>query len=438
MIPRYETKEMNEIWSLENQYRSWLKVELAVCRAWAADGVIPMEALKVIEEKSDFNVEEILKIEADVKHDVIAFVTDVANHVGPEGRYIHLGLTSSDVLDTANALRLRDSLKIILKSLEVLMESVMLRAQQYKYTPAVARSHGIHAEPITFGQKILNWYSELLRDHRRLQTALEEISCGKISGAVGTYAFCPPHIEKRVCEELGLTADLVSTQVIQRDRHAAVMFALASLGECMERIATEIRHLQRTEVLEVMEPFGRKQKGSSAMPHKKNPILSEKICGMARMLRAYTIVAQENVALWHERDISHSSTERIIWPDAFHLCHHMLNTLNHVVRDMVCNEANMKRNLDLTGGLVYSERVLLQLVEKFKLRREDAYLVVQRNAMKAWNGEGHFLDLLAADPILQGKLCRADLAELFTNDYYFRFVDEIFARFDGLKPKPMI
>ena len=309
------------------------------------------------------------------------------------------------------------------------MKDVMAQAQKYKYTPSVARSHGVHAEPITFGLKILNWYSQLGRDRKRLELALEEISYGKISGAVGTYAHCPPHIEASVCEELGLKPDPVSTQIIQRDRHAVVMFALASVGEAMERIATEIRHLQRTEVLEALEPFGKKQKGSSAMPHKRNPIQCEKICGMARMLRSYTVVAQENVALWHERDISHSSTERIIWPDSFNLCHYMIRTLDRVVRNLDVSPKKLKENLEITGGLVYSQRVLLELVEKFNMKREDAYLAVQRNAMKTWAGEGHFLDLLCADELIKGKIGRDSLAQLFTNEYYFRFVDEIFARF---------
>ena len=429
MIARYETKEMKEIWSLENQYRSWEIVELAVCHAWAKDGVIPPEAMKKIDEKSGFDADEILRIEAEVKHDMIAFDTNMADHVGPEGRYIHLGLTSSDVEDTASALRLKQSLEIIISELDIFMKDVMAQAQKYKYTPSVARSHGVHAEPITFGLKILNWYSELMRDRRRLELALEEISYGKISGAVGTYAHCPPHIEASVCEELGLKPDPVSTQIIQRDRHSVVMFALASLGEDMERIATEIRHLQRTEVREALEPFGKKQKGSSAMPHKRNPIQCEKICGMARMLRSYTVVAQENVALWHERDISHSCTERIIWPDGFNLCHYMIRTLDRVVKDLDVSVEKLKENLEITGGLVYSQRVLLELVEKFNMKREDAYLAVQRNAMKTWAGEGHFLDLLCADELIKGKIDREALAQLFTNDYYFRFVDEIFARF---------
>ena len=429
MIARYETKEMKEIWSLENQYRSWEIVELAVCHAWAKDGVIPPEAMKKIDEKSGFDADEILRIEAEVKHDMIAFDTNMADHVGPEGRYIHLGLTSSDVEDTASALRLKQSLEIIIDELDIFMKDVMTQAQKYKYTPSVARSHGVHAEPITFGLKILNWYSELMRDRRRLELALEEISYGKISGAVGTYAHCPPHIEASVCEELGLKPDPVSTQIIQRDRHSVVMFALASLGEAMERIATEIRHLQRTEVREALEPFGKKQKGSSAMPHKRNPIQCEKICGMARMLRSYTVVAQENVALWHERDISHSCTERIIWPDGFNLCHYMIRTLDRVVKDLDVSVEKLKENLEITGGLVYSQRVLLELVEKFNMKREDAYLAVQRNAMKTWAGEGHFLDLLCADELIKGKIDREALAQLFTNDYYFRFVDEIFARF---------
>ena len=429
MIARYETKEMKEIWSLENQYRSWEIVELAVCHAWAKDGVIPAEAMKRIDERSGFDADEILRIEAEVQHDMIAFDTNMADHIGPEGRYIHLGLTSSDVEDTASALRLRQSLEIIIRELDVFMKDVMEQALKYKYTPSVARSHGVHAEPITFGLKILNWYSELMRDRKRLELALEEISYGKISGAVGTYAHCPPHIEASVCEELGLKPDPVSTQIIQRDRHSVVMFALASLGEAMERIATEIRHLQRTEVCEALEPFGKKQKGSSAMPHKRNPIQCEKICGMARMLRSYTVVAQENVALWHERDISHSSTERIIWPDSFNLCHYMIRTLDRVVRNLDVSPEKLKENLEITGGLVYSQRVLLELVEKFNMKREDAYLAVQRNAMKTWAGEGHFLDLLCADELINGKIDRAALAQLFTNEYYFRFVDEIFARF---------
>lgn len=430
MIPRYETEKMKDIWSLENQYRSWEIVELAVCHAWAREGVIPAEAMKKIDERSGFDVDEIAKIEAEVKHDMIAFDTSMANHVGPEGRYIHLGLTSSDVEDTASALRLRQSLDVILEELDIFMNDVKDQAERYKYVPCVGRSHGVHAEPITFGLKILNWYSELQRDRRRLLFAREEISYGKISGAVGTYAHCPPHIEAAVCAELGLKPDPVSTQIIQRDRHSVVMFVLSSLGAAMDRIATEIRHLQRTEVREALEPFSKKQKGSSAMPHKRNPIQCEKICGMARLLRSYTVIAQENVALWHERDISHSCTERVIWPDAFTLCHYMLRTLGRVVRGLDVSEEQMRKNLDMTEGLVYSQRVLLQLVEKFNMRREDAYLAVQRNAMKTWNGEGHFLDLLSEDELIKGKIDKDDLAQLFTNDYYLRFVDSIFARFE--------
>lgn len=429
MIERYATKEMSEIWSLESQYHAWELVELAACHAWAEDGVIPADAMKIIDEKSGFDCNEILKIESEVHHDMIAFDTSMANHVGPEGRYIHLGLTSSDVLDTANAMRLRDSMDIILAAVDEFAATVKEIADKYKYTPTVGRSHGIHAEPMTFGLKVLNWYSQLLRNRRRLEFARDEIATGKISGAIGTYAHVPPHIEQRVCEELGLKPDPVSTQIIQRDRHSMMMFTLADLGETIERIATEIRHLQRTEVLEALEPFGKKQKGSSAMPHKRNPIQTEKMCGMARMLRSYTVVAQENIALWHERDISHSSTERLIWPDAFHLAHYMLRTMTRVVGGLDVRPENLQRNLDLTGGLVYSQRVLLQLVERFNLRREDAYTIVQRNAMKTWAGEGHFLDLLAADELVRGRISREELAELFENNYYFRFVDEIFDRF---------
>ncbi len=437
MIPRYETPEMSSVWSLENQYRSWLRVELAACRAWAKQGLLPPEDLKTIEEKSGFDVARVLEIEAEVHHDVIAFVSCVAERIGPAGRFVHLGLTSSDVVDTASSLRLRESLDVIDQALLKLLEAVWKLAQAHKYTPEVGRSHGVHAEPITFGLKVLTWYSQLLRDRRRLAFAREEISVGKISGAVGTYAHCPPVIEERVCAELGLTPDPVSTQIVQRDRHCTVMFALSQLGATMERIATELRHLQRTEVLEATEPFKKGQKGSSAMPHKKNPILSERICGMARLLRAFVLTSEENVALWHERDISHSSNERIIWPDGFHLCHYMLKTLTGVLNGLNVFPERMERNLKLTGGLVYSQRVLLELVERFGIRREDAYKAVQRNAMAVWEGEGHFLDLLASDELLAGRISRDELAELFTDDYYFRYVDEIFGRFAAPESLPV-
>lgn len=429
MINRYETEEMRAIWSLENQYRTWMKVEIAVCEAWRDLGVIPEEAFEDIKTKGDFDVDNIDKIEAEVHHDMIAFVTDMASHVGESGRYIHLGLTSSDVLDTANALRLSQSVKVLMGQLDSLSAAVRDLAVKHKHTPCVGRSHGIHGEPTTFGLKVLNWYSQLLRDRQRLEEADEAISYGKLSGAVGTLAHTSPEFEEKVCASLGLKVDPVSTQVIQRDRHAQVAYALASLGCALERISTEVRHLQRTEVLEVLEPFGSKQKGSSAMPHKKNPILCERISGMARLMRSYHMAALENVSLWHERDISHSSVERIAWPDSFHLIHYMCRLMERVVRGLTVDEGRMERNLDLTKGLVFSQRVLLELVERFGMSREDGYAVVQSNAMRCWDGEGNFIDLLWNDPKVKAILSREDLEGLFSKEYYFRHVDAIFRRF---------
>ncbi|SMG10721.1 adenylosuccinate lyase [Dethiosulfovibrio salsuginis] len=429
MINRYETEEMRAIWSLENQYRTWMTVEIAVCEAWRDLGVIPEDAYEEIRSKSDFDVDNIERIESEVHHDVIAFVTDMASHVGESGRYIHLGLTSSDVLDTANALRLKEGIKVLLGQLQSLCAGVRDLAVKHRDTPCVGRSHGIHAEPTTFGLKVLNWYSQLLRDVKRLEEAEESISYGKLSGAVGTLAHTSPEFEEKVCSSLGLKVDPVSTQVIQRDRHAQVSYALASLGCALERIATEVRHLQRTEVLEVLEPFGSKQKGSSAMPHKKNPILCERISGMARLVRSYHMAALENIPLWHERDISHSSVERIAWPDSFHLIHYMCRLMEKVVRGMTVNEARMEKNLDLTGGLVFSQRVLLELVERFGMSREDAYSVVQSNAMRCWDGEGAFIDLLWDDPKVKSILTKEDLEALFSKEHYFRHVDAIFGRF---------
>lgn len=429
MINRYETEEMRAIWSLENQYRTWMKVEIAVCEAWKDLGVIPEEAFEDIKTKGDFDVDNIDKIEAEVHHDMIAFVTDMASHVGESGRYIHLGLTSSDVLDTANALRLSQSVKVLMGQLDSLSAAVRDLAVKHKHTPCVGRSHGIHGEPTTFGLKVLNWYSQLLRDRQRLEEADEAISYGKLSGAVGTLAHTSPEFEEKVCASLGLKVDPVSTQVIQRDRHAQVAYALASLGCALERISTEVRHLQRTEVLEVLEPFGSKQKGSSAMPHKKNPILCERISGMARLMRSYHMAALENVSLWHERDISHSSVERIAWPDSFHLIHYMCRLMERVVRGLTVDEGRMERNLDLTKGLVFSQRVLLELVERFGMSREDGYAVVQSNAMRCWDGEGNFVDLLWNDPKVKAILSREDLEGLFSKEYYFRHVDAIFRRF---------
>jgi len=429
MIGRYQTKEMAEIWSEENKFSAWLEVELAVCRVWMEKGVIPADAYEEIRSKASFDIARIDEIEARVHHDVIAFVSAVAETVGENGRYIHLGLTSSDVIDTASSLSLKRSLGIVRKKTEELMEAILLRADEFRYTPCAGRTHGIHGEPTTFGLKLLNWFYQLQRDLERLDLAGEQISYGKISGAVGTYAHCEPEVEKRVCELLGLKPALVSTQILQRDRHSCVMNSVALLGGALDRFATEIRHLQRTEVMEVLEPFGATQKGSSAMPHKRNPILCERISGMSRILRGYALTAMENMTLWHERDISHSSAERVIWPDAFHLITYMLSKMSHIVKNMVVNSSKMRENLDMTRGLVYSQRILLDLVERFGLLREEAYAIVQENAMKCWNSNRTFSELLREDKRISSRIPESDLLSLFETDHYFRWVDEIFSRF---------
>ena len=428
MIERYSTDAMTELWSDENRYSTWLEVELAVCRAWMEDGLVPPGDLKTIEERASIDVKRITEIENEVHHDVIAFVSSLTEKTGPSGRFIHMGLTSSDVLDTAASIVITRGIDILVSALDELMDSLLRAAWKYRYTPCAGRTHGIHAEPLSFGLKILNWYSQAGRDRERLEAARRHISVGKISGAVGTYAHCPPHIEERVCELLGLSPAPVSSQILQRDRHAEVLYAIASLGAGLERIATEIRHLQRTEVLEAAEPFGRGQKGSSAMPHKRNPILCERICGMARLLRSYSNSALENIALWHERDISHSSVERVIWPDGFHLAHYMLLKMLDIVSGLDVYPESMADNLDLTGGLVYSQRVLLELVKK-GMTREQAYSVVQENAMHCWSGNKSFRELLINDPRVHEKMEREELETLFDNDYFLRFVDTVFERF---------
>ena len=431
MIERYETPEMRRIWSDENRFRTWLAVELAVVRAWSEEGAVPPEALEQIEARADFDLDRIRQIEAVTQHDVIAFVSAVADKIGEAGRYVHLGLTSSDVIDTASSLQLGEAADLVLEELEALRRCVGDLAVAHKLTPCAGRTHGIHAEPTTFGLKLLNHYAELGRDRERLAAAREEMRVGKISGAVGTYGNCPPVIESRVCAGLGLRRDPVSTQIIQRDRHAALFGALAILGGGLERLALEIRHLQRTEVLEALEPFGKGQKGSSAMPHKKNPILCERICGMARLLRGYAGTTLENIALWHERDISHSSVERILWPDAFHLVHTMLRTLKKVLSGLVVDPDRMDRNLDLTHGLLFSGRVLLELIDRLGISREEAYALVQEQALRSWEEGRPLLDLLRQDPRLQGVRTE-DLEELFEMGHFTRYVQEIFDRFPEL------
>jgi adenylosuccinate lyase len=429
MIDRYTTAAMSKIWNEENRFAVMLKVELAACRAWSEAGRVPPDALEDILRNAAFSVERIAEIESRTHHDVIAFVSSVAEKIGENGRYVHLGLTSSDVLDTASSLMLRDSLLLVKEAALAFAEAVMEQARRYKHLACAGRTHGIHAEPTTLGLKFLNWRAELDRDIERLGWAVSQISWGKVSGAVGTYAMCPPEIEARVCELLELKPAPVSTQILQRDRHAHVLNALALLGCGLERMATEIRHLQRTEVGEAFEPFGEAQKGSSAMPHKRNPIKCERVCGMARLLRGYALTSMENAALWHERDISHSSAERVIWPDAFHAAHFMLLDLTAVVRGLVVDEERIRKNLDLTGGLIYSQRVMLALIDEMKIPRETAYAIVQENAMRTAAGKGNFLDLLRRDGRLRDVA--GELPSLFDAGFYLRYVDRIFERFEG-------
>ena len=429
MIDRYATAAMSKVWSEESRFAVMLRVELAACRAWSEEGRIPPEVLDDILKKAAFSAPRIAEIESTVHHDVIAFVTSVAESVGENGRYVHLGLTSSDVLDTASSLMLREALLLVKEAALELDSAVTERALQYKRLPCVGRTHGIHAEPMTLGLKFLNWHSELMRDLERIELAISQISQGKISGAVGTYALCPPEIEARVCTFLDLKPALVSNQILQRDRHAQVFNTLALLGSGLERMALEVRHLQRTEVGELYEPFGSGQKGSSAMPHKRNPIKSERVCGMARLLRGYALTAMENVALWHERDISHSSAERVIWPDAFHTIHFMLLDMTDIVRKLTIDERRIQDDIELTKGLIYSQRVMLTLIDELKLPREAVYKIVQDNAMLTAQGEGKFLDLLKKDERLEGLVDEAKLASLFEVGFYTRYVDKIFERF---------
>ena len=427
MIRRYTRKVMGQIWSEENRYRKWLDVEIAVCEAWASLGKIPQESLEIIKKKSAFTVERIEEIEEVTKHDVIAFVSTVAEYVGEDARFIHMGMTSSDVLDTAFALQLKESGQILLDDIRALMDALRKRAFEFKHTPAMGRSHGIHAEPVTFGLKFALWYAEMERNLKRMADAIEMVSCGKISGAVGTFANIPPEMEEFACRRLGLKPAPISTQIIQRDRHAQFFAAIAIVGSTLEKIATEIRHLQRTEVLEAMEPFGKGQKGSSAMPHKKNPILSENITGLARLLRGYCLSALENVALWHERDISHSSVERVIGPDATIVLDFALARLTRVIEGLVVFPENMQKNLELTKGLWHSQGVLLALVDK-GVARDTAYEWVQRNALQVWESRGDFKELLKKDPDVARVLGAGAIEGLFDLSHHLRHVDKIFER----------
>jgi adenylosuccinate lyase len=427
MINRYTRPEMGQIWEPENLYSKWLEVEIAACEAMAQEGLIPGEAFENIKKRASFSVKRILEIEKETKHDVIAFLTDVADHVGPDSRYIHLGLTSSDILDTSFALLLKQAMGLIIRALRDFMDVIRSRAVEHKYTAMIGRSHGIHAEPITFGLKLAVWYSEMKRDLKRLTEAQDTIGYGKISGAVGTFANISPKIESLVCEKLGLKPAEISTQIIQRDRHAQYFSSLAILAGGMEKIAVEIRHLQRTEVLEVEEPFSKGQKGSSAMPHKKNPIGCENISGLARLVRSNALAALENIALWHERDISHSSVERVIAPDSTILIDYMLHRLTGIVKGLVVHAERMKQNLEMMRGLIYSQQFLMKLAEK-GVERQRAYVMVQRNAMKIWDSGRAFKDLILKDEEIGEYLTKSEVEEIFDLDYHLKHVDDIYTR----------
>ncbi len=427
MIPRYSRKEMERLWTEEEKFRVWLEVEIAVCEAWARRGKIPEDALKTIKEKADFTIERILQIEADVRHDVIAFLTCVAEHVGPDSRFIHVGLTSSDIGDTAQALRLVRAADVLLADIDVLMAALRKKALQYKKTPMIGRTHGIHAEPTTLGLRFLLWYKEMERNRERLELARETVRVGKISGAVGTFAHTGTEIEGEVCEALGLDPDPVSTQVVQRDRYAEYVSTLAVIGSSLDKFATDIRSHQRTDLRELREPFGEKQKGSSAMPHKRNPVVCEQIAGLSRVLRGNAVVALENVALWHERDISHSSAERVILADSTILLDYLLAKMTWVIEGLFVDEKRLRENIDATKGLVYSQKVLLVLVDK-GMTREDAYEIVQRNAMKTWDEGAPFATNLLADGEFAKVISKKELEEILQPESYLIYVDDIFAR----------
>lgn len=427
MIPRYTRPEMGRIWSEENRFRTWLKVEIAATETLAEAGIVPKQAAKAIRELADFRLERIREIEAEVRHDVIAFTTAVAEFVGPESRWFHYGLTSNDVVDTAQALLIREASVILAADLEQLAGILERRAWEFKDTPMIGRTHGIHAEPITFGFKLANWYSETRRNIERFDRAAEEMRVGKFSGAVGTFAHLTPALEEKMCARLGLKAAAISSQVIQRDRHANYLATLAVIASTLDKIATEIRHLQRTEVREAEEYFSEKQKGSSAMPHKRNPVTCEQISGLARVVRSNAQAGFENVALWHERDISHSSVERIILPDSTTLTDYMLSRTTNLLDTMFVYPARMKANLESTGGLVFSGQLLLDLVEH-GISREDAYRLVQAHAMRAWREGLNFRELIIADPSITSHVPVRIVERAFDLNRQLRNIDGIFAR----------
>ena len=431
MISRYTRPEMGRIWHEENKFRCWLQVETAASLTLADAGIVPASAAKAIAERGDFDLKRIHEVEAEVKHDVIAFTTAVAEKVGPEARWLHYGLTSNDVVDTAQALQVKEASKIILQDLQHLKDVLHRRAHEFKHTPMIGRTHGIHAEPATFGLKLATWYAEVVRDIARFERAAEEMRVGKLSGAVGTFAHLEPEMEEKICRRLGLEPAPISSQVIQRDRHAYYVATLAVITATLDKIATEIRHLQRTEVREAEEFFSEKQKGSSAMPHKRNPITCEQICGLARVVRANAQAAFENVALWHERDISHSSVERVILPDSTILADYLLQKTTNLLETLLVYPQRMMKNLESTGGLVFSGQLLLDLAEH-GMSREDAYRLVQKHAMRAWKEELVFRDLVMNDPEITDRVPPQQIERAFDLKRQLRNVDKIFARvFEG-------
>ena len=430
MIPRYSRPEMARLWSDENRFATWLAVEIAASEVLVERGVVPKQALAEIKAKARFDVARIDAIEREVQHDVIAFVSCVAESVGEAGRWLHYGLTSSDVVDTVLAILMRDACDLIHADVVELMKAVEERAKRHQHAPMIGRTHGVHAEPMTFGLKMALWHAELARDLARLEKARATIAFGKLSGAVGTFSHLPPEVEEAVCKKLGLAPAPVSSQVLQRDRHAEVLTTLAIVAASLEKFATEVRALQKTEVRELEEPFGSGQKGSSAMPHKRNPVGCEQVAGLARLVRANALASLENVALWHERDISHSSVERVIVPDSFLALDHMLARFTRIVKGMTVDEARMLRNLELGKGLVFSGQLLLELTAK-GMRREDAYRVVQQHAMEAWQQEGDFKGRVLADAEIRAVLDEREIEDVFRLERYLTHTDAIFARVFG-------
>ncbi len=429
MIERYSREEMKKIWDLDSKFKYYLDVELAVCKAYNKLGQIPDDALNEIIKKADFSVKRIDEIEKEVHHDVIAFLTNVNENVGESSRYIHMGMTSSDVIDTALAMQMKDAGKIILQDIDNLINTIKEKAKEHKNTVCIGRSHGVHAEPMTFGIKLCGWIDLFERNKRNFEKALAEASVGQISGPVGTYSNISPEIEKLTCENLSLKPAKYSTQVIARDIHAQYLQALALIASVIEQVAVELRHLQRTEVLEAEEGFAQGQKGSSAMPHKKNPISAENLCGLARIVRSNSMASMENIALWHERDISHSSAERIIFPDSTILVDYMLARLERTIKNLVIHKENMLKNTNLFGGIVFSQKVLLKLCSK-GLSREDAYKLVQKNALDAFNNDGSFIDNLLKDNEVLKNLSSDEIKECFNIEEYLKNIEFIYKKFD--------